>query len=118
MGQSPLSIKGETRMNLTRNAKRFFLEALVVENIDVDILAGVPFMACNDISVRPAKHQIIIGDGTTYEYGAITLNVNNFATKKSRANIGTNPIGEVKKESEPINKIEELKKQLEEIKNM
>lgn len=74
-GQSPLTIIGETRMNLTRNSKCFFLEALVVENIDVDILAGVPFMTCNDVSVRPAKQQIIIGDGTIYEYGAITLNI-------------------------------------------
>ena len=37
---------------------------------DVDILAGIPFMEINDITVRPAKHQVILGDGTTYAYGS------------------------------------------------
>ena len=32
------------------------------------MLGGVPFMAQNDISVRPAKHQIILGDNTSITY--------------------------------------------------
>ena len=33
-----------------------------MNEVDVDILAGIPFMSTNDISVRPAKQQILIGD--------------------------------------------------------
>ena len=35
----------------------------------VDILAGIPFMSTNDISVRPAKQQILIGDTKIVYYG-------------------------------------------------
>ena len=70
-GQSPLIIKGETRITVTRNKHSFFLEALVVGNIDVDVLAGVPFMDTNDISIRPAKQEIKLGDGTIYHYGIV-----------------------------------------------
>ena len=34
--------------------------SLVVEDLDVDILAGMPFMTSNDVAVRPAKREIII----------------------------------------------------------
>ena len=108
-GQSPLSIKGEIRIILKRNMKRFFLEALVVENIDVDVLAGVPFMASNDISVRPAKHQIIMGDGTVYEYGAVTLNVD--STFKRSNSSAANHYETASK------RVEKLTKRLEELKN-
>ena len=33
-----------------------------MNELDVDILAGNPFMSTNDTSVRPAKQQILIGD--------------------------------------------------------
>ena len=33
-----------------------------MNELDVDILAGIPFMSTNDISVRQAKQQILIGD--------------------------------------------------------
>ena len=70
-GLSPLVVRGETMITLTRDDKQFRLEALVVENMDVDVLAGVPFMDVNDIAVRPRKHEVILGDGTTYQYGAV-----------------------------------------------
>ncbi|EDO41536.1 predicted protein [Nematostella vectensis] len=38
--------------------------------MDVEVLAGTPFMEKNDIAVRPAKGQIILGDNTIYTYGA------------------------------------------------
>ena len=44
-------------------------EGLFVENLDVDILAGTPFMRLDDNAVRPAKRQVSLGDGTTYSYG-------------------------------------------------
>ena len=68
-GQSPLIVSGETRLIVTRDQKKFVLEALVVDNLDVDVLAGVPFMDTNDIAIRPAKHQVILQDGTIYQYG-------------------------------------------------
>lgn len=42
----------------------------MIENLDIDVLAGIPFMESNDISVRPLKHQVLIGDNTIYTYGA------------------------------------------------
>lgn len=41
----------------------------MIENLDIDVLAGIPFMESNDISVRPYKHQVLIGDNTIYTYG-------------------------------------------------
>ena len=35
--------------------RKFLFEGLVVENLDVDILASTPFMEHNDISTRPAR---------------------------------------------------------------
>ena len=69
-GSSPLKVVGETRLSFTRDNQEFSFEGLVVENLDVAILAGTPFMEANDISVRPAKRQVILGDGTTYVYGS------------------------------------------------
>ncbi len=68
-GKSPLVVKGETKITLVRHDHTFVLEALVVENMDVDILAGVPFMSLNDVSVRPAKQQVIFSDGSVFYYG-------------------------------------------------
>lgn len=41
----------------------------MIENLDIDVLAGIPFMESNDISVRPLKHQVLVGDSTIYTYG-------------------------------------------------
>lgn len=68
-GCSPLRIVGETTLHFSRDAFYFFLEGLVIENLDIDVLAGIPFMESNDISVRPLKHQVRIGDNTIYTYG-------------------------------------------------
>ena len=68
-GLSSLIVKGETKLCLTRDGKQFFLDALVVENMDCDILAGIPFMAQNDITICPARHEVILTDGTKYHYG-------------------------------------------------
>ena len=69
-GRTPLSIVGETRLSLSRNGKTPTLEALVVEDLDVDILAGTPFVTCNDIAVRPTKHEIIIAGSDIVPYGS------------------------------------------------
>ena len=68
-GHSQLEITGETKITVTRDKYDFVLEALVVKSLDADILAGIPFMEDNDVSVRPAKQQIILGDNKIYTYG-------------------------------------------------
>ena len=59
-GVTPLAVVGETRLALSRADERLTLDALVVEDLDVDVLAGTPFMIANDISVRPAKREVLI----------------------------------------------------------
>ena len=67
-GHTPLSIVGETRLVLTRNNRSLTLDALVVKDLDVDILAGTPFMTYNDIAVRPAKNEVIIAGSDVVPY--------------------------------------------------
>lgn len=67
-GATPLTIRGETNLILTRDNFKLTLKALVVDDIDVEVLAGVPFMALNDVFVRPAKYQVLIGDNTVCSY--------------------------------------------------
>ncbi|MCG7875882.1 MAG: RNase H-like domain-containing protein [Candidatus Thiodiazotropha endolucinida] len=69
-GVTPLSIAGETRLLVSRDNVDLKLEALVVNDLDIDILAGIPFMTTNDISVRPSKQQILIGDSQVVYYGS------------------------------------------------
>ena len=59
---------GETHINLSRANKSLTLDALVVEDLDVDILAGTPFLIANDVSVRSAKCQARIQDSETIHY--------------------------------------------------
>ena len=40
-----------------------------MNELDVDILASTPFMSTNDISVRPAKQQNLLGDTNIVHYG-------------------------------------------------
>ena len=69
-GSSPLHMVGETCLSFTHEDQTFTFEGLVVENLDVDVLAGTPFMGTNDIAVRPAKRQVILGDGSIHHYGS------------------------------------------------
>ena len=60
----------ETRAMRTKiQISRFKLCALMVKNLDVEILAGMPFMRENDVAVRPAKHQIVIRERVVVSYG-------------------------------------------------
>ena len=59
---------GETHINLSRDNIDLKLAVLVVNDLDIDILAGIPFMSSNDVSVRPSKHQILIGDSSIVYY--------------------------------------------------
>ena len=67
-GLTPLAVVGETRLILSRADKHLALDALVVDDLDVDVLAGTPFLIANDISVRPAKCQVRIQDSEVIHY--------------------------------------------------
>ena len=47
---------------LERSGTTCHFEGLVIEDLDTEILGGVPFMESNDLSVRPAKSEIWIGN--------------------------------------------------------
>ena len=71
-GITPLNVIGETHVMLTRNDLSFQFSGLIVNDLDVDILAGVPFMEDNDISVRPKLKQIMVGDSEKISYSSAT----------------------------------------------
>ena len=60
-GKSDLEIIGETRFSMSRKNLTLYFEGLVVRDLEVDVLAGIPFMEHNDIGVWPSRKQIWIG---------------------------------------------------------
>jgi hypothetical protein len=82
-GSSPLHIIGETSISFTRDKQQLCFEGLIVENLDVDILAGTPFMECNDVSIRPAKRQVIFGNGTIYLYDSMDKSLSRHAIRRA-----------------------------------
>lgn len=69
-GSSPLTVLGETRLHFTRGGHKLYFEGLVVENLDTEVLAGIPFMEMNDISIRPSSREVCIGNKYVYTYGS------------------------------------------------
>ena len=59
-GSSPLDVIGEVHFTFVRYGRTFTLDGLVLNELDVEDLAGAPFMELNDVSVRPAKFQVIL----------------------------------------------------------
>ena len=82
-GSSQLKVVGETRISFSRDNRVFSFEGLVVENLDVDVLDGTPFMEANDITVRPAKREVMLRDGTTYTYGSSPPAEANIAARRA-----------------------------------
>ena len=68
-GVTQLKVVGEVHLTLSRNNLCLHLDALVVDNLDVDVLAGTPFMITNDISLRPAKQQVTVQGNEISYYG-------------------------------------------------
>ena len=68
-GITHLKVVGEVHLALSRGNLHLQLDALVVDNLDVDALAGTPFMITNDISLRPAKQQVTIQGHEISFYG-------------------------------------------------
>ena len=58
----------------TRDNLSFKFQALVIEDLDVDVFGGVPFTDCTDITIRTAKHLVILSDGSHVQYGPNVFN--------------------------------------------
>ena len=65
-----LNVTGAVSCSLYRHRKAYNFDALVVSSLQVNILAGVPFLTEYDIAIRPAKHVIIINGTETVPYGS------------------------------------------------
>ena len=66
---SKLDIVGEVKNATVRRGVHVFkLDALVTRQDVGDIIAGEPFLEQNDIAVRSAKKQIIIGGSEVLSY--------------------------------------------------
>ncbi len=68
-GVTQLKVVGDVHLILSRSNLSLHLDALVVDNLDVDGLAGTPFMITNDISLRPAKQQVTVQGHEISYYG-------------------------------------------------
>ena len=68
--KSKLKVSGEKHMEgLTFRGMSLTLSALVMDDLNCDILAGIPFCKANDVHVHLKSEQITIKDTTT-RYGA------------------------------------------------
>ncbi len=69
-GVSQLQVVGEVHEKLVRGKWQFVLDALVVHKLDpsIEVIAGIPFQAKNDIATRPKYKQIVIGGQEIVNY--------------------------------------------------
>ena len=67
-GKTPLEVVGEVHTKFTRNGRDLHFDALVVEELNCDILGCNPFLSRNYILVRSSMNQLIFGDGAIYTY--------------------------------------------------
>ena len=66
-----LSFRWSVRQtSFTRDNTDFTFEGLVIEDLDVEVLARTPFMEANNIAVWFAKREVLLGNGSTYTYGS------------------------------------------------
>ncbi len=68
-GVTPLDMIREVHCDLTRSGHTFRLDALVVKQLDVEVLMGSPFLVANDIATHPTKRQIVIRGSEIVQYG-------------------------------------------------
>ena len=69
-GVSKLNTVGEVHFSVIRDGRKLVFSGLVVKDLSDDILGGIPFLYKNDIGIRPAKSQIIIGGTEIIPYDA------------------------------------------------
>ena len=72
--KSSLLIQGEVHFNLYFGQRQLPISALVLEKLDCDILAGIPFCKSNDVHIHLKSETISIGDKTIPYGGKIKSN--------------------------------------------
>ncbi len=82
-GSSPLIVLGETRLSLTHDTNQMIFEGLVIQNLDVDVLAGTPFMELNDVAIRPSKKQVTIGEDIMYTYSPTNNSIRHHSIRRA-----------------------------------
>ena len=71
---SRLDVVGEVKnVRVRRGSRVFTLDALVTKQDVGDVIAGEPFLEQNDVAVRSAKKQIIIGGSEIISYANASL---------------------------------------------
>jgi len=71
---SRLDVIGEVKnIRVRRGSRVFTLDALVTKQDVGDVIAGEPFLEQNDIALRSAKKQIIIGGSDVISYANASL---------------------------------------------
>ena len=63
-----IHVVGVTSLSIERGGSVFLCEAVVVESLGVDVIAGRPFVRDYDVSFRAATCQVFFPDGTTFVY--------------------------------------------------
>lgn len=82
-GSSLLKVIGETRTSFCRDGHELYFEGLVVDNLDTDVLAGIPFMERNDVSIRPAKREVLLKNTHVYMYGSMQTKMDRHAVRRA-----------------------------------
>ena len=70
-GSSPLGVKGETYFECTRGNDIFKFEGLVVENLQADVLAGIPFQEDNAVYAHTPTRTIYFPTASPLTYGSV-----------------------------------------------
>ena len=65
-GKTKLTPCGEVHITLSRGAVKLPLDALVVKELDTDVLVGMPFMKANNIRLDIANDKISLGKETIH----------------------------------------------------
>ena len=68
-GRSPLGVRGETHFECTRGNDTFKFEGLVVDNLQADVLAGIPFQEDNHVYAHTPTRTIYFPTATPLTYG-------------------------------------------------
>ena len=86
-GTTPLTVIGECHIQLSRNGHKLTLDALVVDEVQEDILAGMPFLTANDIAIHPAKFQITIAGEEIVTYATSTRTSKHNAIRRAHTDL-------------------------------
>ena len=88
-GTTALNIVGEVHLSFMRHNLSFHMDALVVDSLSAPILAGMPFLEQNDITIAFRSRSVIFSDGSSYLYSKdqtrIAPNVQRIQTNILRA---------------------------------